>query len=446
MSARRRWGLRARLVLAFVAVALLGTAITTIYASASLTSHLETSAKTRLHNSASHFGDVAAVVSEDGRWNQQAIETLHHLAQLEFLAVSLSDASGRQVLSHPPSEPVQEGAAVTAPVTVGSRKIGTVVVSRDDGRLFTVEEIRLREELLSMHLVAGIVSAAIAVLVALYLAVTLSRPLRSIRAGADAMSAGDLDARVPETGDDEIASVADALNRLAETLQQEETLRKESVADLAHELRTPVMGILARVEAAQDGVLDDEGANLSAMHDEALRLARLLDDLSALAEAERPGLLLDAEPVDLAAIARSQASAFAAVFADRRIVLSTDLEPAIVQGEPKRLEQIVVNLLSNALRYTDAEGSVGVVVSRRGDQALLEVRDTGIGIAAEDLPRVFTRFWRSDKSRSRDTGGAGIGLSIVKELVQAHNGAITVESAPGQGSTFRVTLPLSEKT
>lgn len=297
-----------------------------------------------------------------------------------------------------------------------------------------------------MHLAAGVVSAAIAVLVALSLAVTLSRPLRRIRAGAEAMSAGDLDARVPESGDDEMAAVADALNRLAETLQREEGLRKESVADLAHELRTPVMGILARVEAAQDGVLEDERANLSAMHDEALRLARLLDDLSALADAERPGLLLDAEPVDLAVIAGSQTSAFAGAFADKDVVLTADLEPAIVQGEPKRLEQIVVNLLSNALRYTDAGGSVRVVLRRDGDEALLEVADTGIGIAAEDLPHVFTRFWRGEKSRSRDTGGAGIGLSIARELVLAHGGRIWVDSVPGDGSVFRVALPLSPGT
>jgi two-component system, OmpR family, sensor histidine kinase BaeS len=445
VSGRPRWGLRARLVVAFVAVALLGTVVTTIYSSVSLTSHLEASARTRLHNSAMHFGDVAAVVAQDGTWTRQGIETLHHLAQIDFLAADLYDEAGRLVFSHPPSAPVQEGAAATAPVRVGDQKIGTVVVSRDDGRLFTGEEIQLRRQLLNMHLVAGVLSAAIAVLVALYLAVTLSRPLRRIRAGADAMSAGDLDARVPETGDDEIAAVADALNRLAETLQQEESLRKESVADLAHELRTPVQGILARVEAAQDGVLNDEQANLSAMHDEALRLARLLDDLSALAEAERPGLLLDTGPVDLAAIAAAQTSAFAAAFADRDIALSSDLEPAVVHGEPKRLEQIVVNLLSNALRYTDAGGSVRVVVRRDGDDALLEVRDTGIGIATEDLPRVFTRFWRGEKSRSRDTGGAGIGLSIVKELVQAHGGAITVESASGEGSIFRVAIPLSER-
>ena len=394
-------------------------------------------------HSATHFGDVAAVVSRNGAWTRQSIETLHHLAQIDFLAVDLYDSSGKLVFSHPPSAPVQEGAAATAPVMMGGQKIGTVVVSRDDGKLFTGEEIQLRQQLLRMHLVAGAVSAVIAVLVALYLAVTLSRPLRRIRAGADAMSAGDLDVRIPETGDDEIAAVADALNRLAETLQQEEGLRKESLADLAHELRTPVMGILARVEAAQDGVLKDREANLSAMHDEALRLARLLDDLSALAEAERPGLLLDAVPVDIAAIAGAQMAAFADAFADRGIALSSVLHPAVVDGDPKRLEQIVVNLLSNALRYTDAGGSVRVAVRRDGAEALLEVADTGIGVAAEDLPRVFTRFWRGEKSRSRDTGGAGIGLSIVKELVQAHGGSVTVESMPGEGSVFRVELPLA---
>ena len=131
------------------------------------------------------------------------------------------------------------------------------------------------------------------------------------------MGAGDLETRVPESGDDEIGAVAEALNSLAETLQQEESLRKESVADLAHELRTPVMGLLARVEAAQDGVLEDETANLSAMHDEALRLARLLDDLSALADAERPGLLLSVEPVDLGALAQAQAGVFAGGFAEQ---------------------------------------------------------------------------------------------------------------------------------
>ena len=179
------------------------------------------------------------------------------------------------------------------------------------------------------------------------------------------------------------------------------------------------------------------------MHDEALRLARLLDDLSALADAERPGLLLSVEPVDLAAIAAAQVGVFADGFAEKGIALSCRTQAATVDGEPRRLEQIVVNLLSNALRYTDPGGRVDVAVRPEGDRAVLEVSDTGIGIAEEDLPRVFTRFWRGEKSRSRATGGAGIGLSIVKELARAHGGQVEVESAPGEGSVFRVVIPAS---
>ena len=441
MSGRLRWGLRARLVVAFVAVAMLGAVVTTVYSSVSLTSQFAASARTRLQSSATHFGDVAAVVSSRGRWDLQSIQTLHHLAQIDSLAVRLFDAGGQLVFTHPPSAAVQPGAAASAPVMVGRRQIGRVTVSRDDGRLFTAEEVQLREQLTRMQMVAGATSAAIALAAALYLAVTLSRPLRRIRAGAEAMGAGDLDARVPESGDAEIRAVAEALNGLAETLRQEERLRKESVADLAHELRTPVMGLLARIEAAQDGVLADEAANLAAMHDEALRLARLLDDLSALADAERPGLLLSVEQVDLAALADTQVGLFTGSFADKGIALSSDLEAAIVDGEPKRLEQIVVNLLSNALRYTDPGGRVSVVVRAAGDDVVLEVTDTGIGISADDLPHVFSRFWRGEKSRSRATGGAGIGLSIVRELVRAHGGQVAVESVPGEGSLFRVVIP-----
>ena len=426
-----------------MAVALLGAAITTVYSNLSMTAQLEESARARLAHSATHFGDVAAVLASGGTWSRQSIETMHHLAQIDFLAVQVYGRDGELVFEHPVAAPVEPGAAAGAPITVGGRRIGRVVVSRDDGRLFTTEETALRSRLVRENILAGAVSVAVALAVALYLAVTLSKPLRRIRAGAEAMGAGDLEVRVPESGDAEIRAVAEALNGLAETLQQEEDLRKENVADLAHELRTPVMGLLARIEAAQDGVLADEAANLAAMHDEALRLARLLDDLSSLAEAQRPGLLLDLQAVDLAGVARAQAAAFAPRFAEKGIAFAQDLAPAFVEGEPGRLEQILANLLSNALRYTDGGGRVEVRVAQSDGHAVLDVEDTGIGIAAEDQARVFTRFWRGEKSRSRATGGAGIGLSIVKELVRAHGGAVELSSAPGEGSRFRVTLPLA---
>ncbi len=441
MSGGIRWGVRARLVAAFVGVALLGAYLTTIYSGLSLDSHIAASARTRLQHSATHFGDVAAVLSNGGGWTAQNVDTLHHLAEIDFLAVALTARGGKVVFAHPPSGPVQAGATASAPVIAGGHQIGRVTVSPSDGRLLSPEEVQLRGELTRMAIVGGVISAAIALAVALYLAFTLSSPLRRIRAGAEAMRAGDLDTRVPESGDAEIRAVAEALNGLAETLQQEEALRKASVADLAHELRTPVMGLLGRIEAAQDGVLEAGGANLEAMHDEALRLQRLLDDLSALAEAEKPGLLLSHEPVSLPDLVAREVALERDKFAARDVSLDTDLRPADVTGDERRLGQVVVNLLSNALRYTDAGGTVLVSVHSEGEEAVLNVADTGIGIAKEDLPLVFTRFWRGEKSRSRHTGGAGIGLAIVKALVEAHGGRVAVTSSPGAGSTFTVRLP-----
>jgi two-component system, OmpR family, sensor histidine kinase BaeS len=444
VSRRNPWGLRARLIIALVGVALLAADMATIYSNVNLDSHVESAAQARLQRSATHFGDVAGVVYAGNRgWTDRALATLRHLAAIDDLAVQVVDTTGRTVLSLPSSAPAGPGASATAPVLLGRRKLGAVRVSQSNGKLLTAEEVRLTHQLNRMHLIAGVISAIIALVVALYLALTLSRPLRQIRAGAEAMGTGDLEARVGETGDAEMRSVARALNLLATTLQHEEELRKASVADLAHELRTPVMGLLGRIEAAQDGVLADVAANLAAMHDEALRLGRLLDDLSALADAERPGMLLTLEQVDLAAVVTGQADLLADTYADKGIALTGDLRPTVVAGDPKRLEQIVVNLLSNALRYTDAGGRVSVVVRAEGGNGVLEVADTGIGISTDDLPHVFSRFWRGEKSRSRATGGAGIGLSIVQELVRAHGGRVEVRSVVGEGSVFRVSIPTS---
>ncbi|MFP5362420.1 MAG: sensor histidine kinase [Thermoleophilia bacterium] len=213
-----------------------------------------------------------------------------------------------------------------------------------------------------------------------------------------------------------------------------------AAADVAHELRTPLGGIVARVEAAQDGVLETDRA-LAAIHDEALRLTRLAEDLARLADAQRPGLLLDKQHVDLAQIARRQASRYAGEFAAKEIAVALDLDAADVMGDGARLEQVVDNLLSNALRYTDRGGRVALRVRTGAEEVELEVSDTGIGIRVEDLPHVFERFWRGEKSRSRATGGAGIGLAIVRELVRAHDGRVDLDSTRGAGSSFRVWLP-----
>ncbi len=434
MTRFARLSLRARLAIALVSVAVLTVAFATLLANRGLEPLVTDAARARLQRSAVHMAELAAsVYVEENGWSPQARETLRHLAELDGIrfAVRGNNAGFGSDLAG--------GETASAAVVVGGRGIATIEVAQVGDGLLTPEEQHLQHSLDRLHLVAGAASVIAALLLAFVLAETLSRPLRRIRLAAERIGQGDLEARVDPAGDPEVRSVAQALNRLAETLEHEEEIRKQTVADLAHELRTPVNGLLARIEAAQDGVLTGPD-NLEAMHEEALRLTRLLDDLARLADAEQPGLLLEKQPLDLGEVVSSAGESFVPRFVDAGVGFEIAARSVWIEGNAGRLEQIVSNLLSNALRYTERGGSVALRVERAGEEAILEVADTGVGIAPDDLRHIFTRFWRGDRSRSRATGGTGIGLAIVRELVRAHDGRIDVDSTIGEGSRFRVVL------
>jgi signal transduction histidine kinase len=427
-------GLRARLAMALVAVATMAIGIATVLGDLGLNPRLEDSARARLERGAEHFAEVSAVVyAESGSW-QRAGPTLRHLAALDDLHAEVT-VDGRVVVV---TDPLGEVRA-EAPIRLGRRRLGTVAIAPASGELFTQEERDLRRSLDRLHLISGAAAIAGALVIAFLLAQTLTRPLRRLRHTAERMERGEVDVRVAPGGAAELDALGRALNRLAETLEHEEEIRRASAADLAHELRTPVNALLSRIEAAQDGVLTGR-ENLAVMHAEALRLTRLLDDLARLTDAERPGLLLDKRPVDLAAVVHRVAESFAPRFESTGISLVVETTAGVVLGDEGRLEQIAVNLVNNAWRYTES-GQVILRVASTGDEILLEVADTGVGIAPDDLRHIFTRFWRGDRSRSRSTGGAGIGLAIVREIVRAHDGRIDVDSRTGEGSTFRVFLP-----
>ncbi len=438
----RRLGLRGRVALAVVGAAVLAVALATLLGNLGLESRLNDAAHLRLDSSAHHVAKVvAAVYVDEGGFTPRARQALAHLAALDGLRLLIRKPDGGMVVVGAPPR----GATGEAQIVVRGRGIGTAVVSEVSGSLLTPAEKQLRNSLDRLHLIAGAVAVVAALVIALLLAETLSRPLRRIRGVAERLERGELAARVDPGGDSEIRAVARALNRLAETLEHEEEIRKTSVADLGHELRTPVNGLLARIEAAQDGVLEAP-ENLEAMHADVLRLTKLLDDLSTLADAERPGLLLAKHRLDLGEVGRAVGDSFAPRFAEAGIAFAAQLEPVSVEGDSGRLEQVTANLLSNALRYTKPSGMVTLRVGRDGPSAFLEVEDTGIGIAPDDLRHIFTRFWRSDRSRSRTTGGSGIGLAVVLKLVRAHQGRVDVDSVLGKGSRFRVLLPAAGKT
>jgi signal transduction histidine kinase len=303
----------------------------------------------------------------------------------------------------------------------------------------------LHDRLSRVYAIAGAVIASVAFIVALLLAAALARPVRALTEMANKLEAGDIDGVIAceVNGSPEHHQLGSTLSRAAHALKREDAVRREIVSAVAHELRTPLVGIRGRIEAAQDGLITDLPKALDAMHADVLRLVRLIEDVERLTQAQQPGLLIARAQVDLADVAAARVAALEQHFTRAGIALDCDLAPVCVNGDPERLGQIIDNLLSNALRYTDAGGSVSVRVRREHRQAALEVEDTGIGIAKEDLDRIFDRFWRGDKSRSRATGGSGIGLALVQELVRGHDGEIEVSSRVGEGTVFRVTLPVA---
>ena len=295
-------------------------------------------------------------------------------------------------------------------------------------------------------LLAGAVGALAAGVTGLLAGRHITRRLRALAEGATAIAAGDLSRRVADSSADELGELAGAFNRLADSLASQEEARQRLVADIAHELRTPLGVLQAEIEALQDGVTQATAERLSSLHEETDLLARLVDDLRTLSLADSGQLSLQRREDDLAGIAERAIAAIAGQAQDKGINLELavdgGLPPVTVDGD--RVAQVLRNLLSNALRSTEDGGRITVAVRAEAGRAVVEVADTGAGISQEALPHVFDRFYRADPSRSRTTGGSGLGLAIARQLVSSHGGEISVRSAPGQGSTFGFWLPLSD--
>lgn len=350
-----------------------------------------------------------------------------------------------------PGSPRRLGRPITSdvqrwPLVVNDSQVGELLA---EGGLMVGASVRSNNLVAGVTravVMAGMTAGLVGLLLALLLVRQITRPLGSLTQAAGQIAGGDLSVRVPVQSNDELGDLATTFNQMAGSLETQEKLRRNLMADVAHELRTPLAGIQGTVEALQDGIFPVTTENLQAVHEQVMLLNRLVEDLRTLANAEAGQLSLDRLPLNLVELCQRQVMAFQpqAMTKGLTLTLHSDQADIAICGDDQRLGQVLNNLLGNALRHTPTGGAIQVKLTATAESAHLTVIDNGDGIANEALPHLFDRFYRADHSRDRRTGGSGLGLAIARQLVQAHGGRIWAESplvGYQQGSAFIIELP-----
>jgi signal transduction histidine kinase len=332
-------------------------------------------------------------------------------------------------------------------LTLGKDILGRVYIIPDPAaEIYVAPFLRLSASINRSLLLGGSVAIAIALLLTFVLSRRMMSPIGALARAARRLGGGDLSQRVQLRGEGEVAALAQAFNTMAADLEHDEQLRQNLIADVAHELRTPLSNIQGYLEAIRDRVMKPNAATIRSLNEEVALLSRLVNELQDLSLAEAGELKLVYQAEDITKLVKQAVTPWQPQLAAKEISLSLDLPDNLppVNIDWQQVNQVLHNLLENAVAYTHKGGTINVAAAKQGDWVEVSVSDTGEGIPAEDLPNIFERFYRVDKSRARVTGGSGLGLTIARRLVEAHGGTIKVQSKLGKGSRFSFTIPIAE--
>jgi signal transduction histidine kinase len=362
----------------------------------------------------------------------------------------LADASGQVIV---PVDRYRLGTQLSyvrlraeTPILIDGQQVGTLLTARTAPVLQPAEELFLRRSTWAAAL-AALSAMVVALLMSFLLARTLTRPLRLLTGAAQNIARGQLEQQVNIHSQDEIGQLANAFNSMSHEVARANQLRRQMTADIAHDLRTPLTVVGGYIEAMRDGVLEPTPDRLRLIYQEIERLQKLVNDLRLLSQAEAGELPLHPQPVDAAVLLGHAVELFGHHASQMGVTLQFEAAPALpaLNVDEDRMMQVLDNLLSNALRHTPPGGLITLSATASGERVRLAVRDTGEGIQPEELPYIFNRFYRSDTSRHAESGESGLGLAIVRALIEAQGGQVWAESAPGKGTVVTIDLPKSPK-
>lgn len=446
--------IRLGLAFAFVAVAtaVIAAVVLTVTWQRQFTVYVQRGAQERADAIAQVLGDA---YEQAGSWDAVPFVQFAHMGLPGDMQVQVLDADGNLVAytqgrmggmmtGGRPSNANQVSAR--ADIVAGDRVVGQALVMQPSARsMLTERDAWLRAASLRGLAWATVVAVLLASFAGMLYSRGIVRPIAAVTRAAEALRRGDRSARTGMAGGDPISELGATFDQMADAVEAERVFEQQLTADVAHELRTPLQAIQATVEAMQDGILPTDEERLTLIHDETVRLGRLAGSILDLSRLETGSATMTLAPIDLAAPVAVAVESSRALMESTGHTLEERVESGlVVRGDGDRLTQAVGNLLSNAARYTPEGGHVRIRLLRDGEQAVIEVADSGIGVAHEDRQHVFTRFWRADPARSRASGGLGIGLAVVREIVERHGGSVGVHDSDLGGAAFVVRLPLAQ--
>lgn len=456
--------LRTKLTLSHISTALICVALISIFSNIILERYFQDYVKS---NQEKKNTEVVSLFSynyeRNEQWDVESLQDIGIYALERGMIVDVKDSSGNtvwdamtynngwceQMLAHMTQNmysryPNWKGELVSTsyPVFYKSGQVGSIDIGYYGPFYFDDNDLAFITALNRIFISVGIFSLLLAFLFGSIISKRITTPITRVISSAQMIAKGYFGDRSNEQSNTkEISQLTDTINDLAATLETQEKLRKRLTGDVAHELRTPVATLQSHLEAMLDGIWEPSSDRLTSCHEETMRINRMIGDLEKLARYESDNMILNKEEFDLCELLKRIMHNFENEFLQKNIKILTLCEHNKLFADRDKISQVLVNLISNALKYSDNDSQVTIAVAEDEASTKITVNDTGIGISEDDLPYVFERFYRADKSRNRMTGGSGIGLTIAKSIIDAHKGSISVSSKLNEGTVFTVVLP-----
>nr|WP_192402839.1 ATP-binding protein [Thermoanaerobacterium thermosaccharolyticum] len=449
-----RNNIRTKTAISFISIALLSIVVFSITVNILIINnfgiYLKQSSDNEFNNIAS---SIAEVYKETGDWNETGNRIAHNLMMSGY-GIKVRDLKGNTVIKISSMftmmgiENSRKTTTKTLPIMVNGRKAAYVDITYSGTMPMNKLDYKFLYDMNKYIAIITIVTIIIVLIISIYISKYLTKPILNIAHVASKLENGNYDVRVKEIPrEEELLTLTAAINHLGASLKNQGMLRAQMTQNIAHELRTPLSTLKSHLEAIIDGVWEPSKERMVSLYEEVVRLSNLINDIELLNKIEIDNLKINKVRFNLSDLIKSLLINYESIFINKNQHLEKNIEDGIsIFADKDKISEVVINLLANANKYTGEGGNIKVKLYKEGKYAVLSVSDDGIGIPKEDLPFIYERFYRSEKSRNREYGGSGLGLSITKAIIKAHNGMINAESILNEGTKFTVKLPLDQQT